>query len=159
MPRRLGYLDAAGRRCAARWSGGFHGIATTLGLLAEAVVLCSLIVMGGHLRMFLDTHAAIVIFGGSFAATLIRFPLSSIMHGIPIGAKYAFTLRCAKSPRYPRLHALRVSTGLHFRRISPWCPEKAGDIRPDLFCRGEIHSLHEEDPRNAAAAGGGGRNS
>src|SRR5262245_12515080 len=42
-------------------------IATGLGLLAGAVVLCTLILMGGDLRMFLDVHAAIVIFGGSFA--------------------------------------------------------------------------------------------
>jgi flagellar motor component MotA len=49
--------------------------------------------MGGDLRMFLDVHAAIVIFGGSFAATLIRFPLSSIFHGLPLGAKFAFSLR------------------------------------------------------------------
>jgi len=56
-------------------------IATGLGLLAGAVVLATLILMGGDLRMFLDVHAAIVIFGGSFAATLIRFPLSSIFHG------------------------------------------------------------------------------
>src|SRR5689334_25198446 len=68
-------------------------IATGLGLLAGAVVLCALILMGGDLRMFADLHAAIVIFGGSFAATLIRFPLSSIFHGLPLGAKYAFTLR------------------------------------------------------------------
>ena len=38
-------------------------------------------------------NAAIVIFGGSFAATLIRFPLASIFHGLPLGAKFAFTLR------------------------------------------------------------------
>ncbi len=68
-------------------------IATGLGLLAGAVVLSTLIMMGGNVRMFLDTHAAIVIFGGSFAATLIRFPLSSIFHGLPLGAKYAFTMR------------------------------------------------------------------
>ena len=68
-------------------------IATGLGLIAGAVVLCTLILMGGDLRMFLDLHAAIVIFGGSFAATLIRFPLSSIFHGLPLGAKFAFTLR------------------------------------------------------------------
>jgi chemotaxis protein MotA len=48
-------------------------IATGLGLLAGAIVLATLILMGGDLRMFLDVHAAIVIFGGSFAATLIRF--------------------------------------------------------------------------------------
>ncbi len=40
-------------------------IATGLGLLAGAVVLSTLILMGGDLRMFLDTHSAIVIFGGS----------------------------------------------------------------------------------------------
>ena len=68
-------------------------IATGLGLLAGAVVLTTLIMMGGDLRMFLDTHAFIVIFGGSFAATLIRFPLASIFHGLPLGAKFAFTLR------------------------------------------------------------------
>src|SRR5437763_4972366 len=68
-------------------------IATSLGLVAGAIVLVTLIMMGGDLRMFLDMHAFIVIFGGSFAATLIRFPLSSIFHGLPLGAKYAFTMR------------------------------------------------------------------
>src|SRR6185295_3774867 len=38
-------------------------------------------------------HAIIVIFGGSFAATLIRFPLSAILHGVPLGMKYVFTMR------------------------------------------------------------------
>ena len=68
-------------------------IATSLGLLAGAVVLVTLILMGGDLRMFLDSHAFIVIFGGAFAATLIRFPLSCIFHGLPLGAKFAFTMR------------------------------------------------------------------
>ena len=68
-------------------------IATGLGLAAGGLVIASLIFMGGDLRMFADSHAFIVIFGGSFAATLIRFPLSSIFHGLPLGAKYAFTIR------------------------------------------------------------------
>ena len=63
-------------------------IATSLGIVAGAIVLVTLIMMGGDLRMFLDAHAAIVIFGGAFAATLIRFPLSSIFHGLPLGAKF-----------------------------------------------------------------------
>src|SRR6266542_3265077 len=67
--------------------------ATGIGLIAGGIVLATLILMGGDLRMFADTHAAIVIFGGSFAATLIRFPLTSIFHGLPLGARYAFTLR------------------------------------------------------------------
>src|SRR5499427_9418401 len=68
-------------------------IATGLGLIAGGIVLVTLIMMGGDLRMFVDAHAAIVIFGGSFAATLIRFPLSSIFHGLPLGARFAFTVR------------------------------------------------------------------
>ena len=38
-------------------------------------------------------HAIIIIFGGSFAATLIRFPFVAIVHGMPLGLKYAFTMR------------------------------------------------------------------
>src|SRR5438045_6963899 len=68
-------------------------ISTGLGLAFGGFVLVSLILMGGDLKMFLDTHAFIVIFGGSTAATLIRFPLSSIMHGLPLGMKFVFNMR------------------------------------------------------------------
>jgi chemotaxis protein MotA len=68
-------------------------ISTGLGLLAGAVVVLTMIFMGGDLRMFVSDHAIIIIFGGSFAATLIRFPLSSMFHGLPLGAKFAFTMR------------------------------------------------------------------
>src|SRR5256886_2106705 len=68
-------------------------IATGLGLLAGGIVLVSPILMGGNLGMFADAHAFIVIFGGSFSATLIRFPLSSMFHGLPLGARFAFTMR------------------------------------------------------------------
>jgi chemotaxis protein MotA len=68
-------------------------ISTGLGLAFGAIVLVALIMMGGDLRMFADSHAFIVIFGGAAAATLIRFPLSSMLHGMPLGMKFAFTLR------------------------------------------------------------------
>jgi chemotaxis protein MotA len=68
-------------------------IATGLGLIAGTAVVCTLILLGGDFRMFYDLHALIVIFGGSFSATLIRFPLGAIFHGLPLGAKFAFTLR------------------------------------------------------------------
>src|SRR6202140_310461 len=68
-------------------------IATSLGLVAGATVVATLMLMGGDLRMFVSDHAMIIIFGGSFAATLIRFPLSSMFHGLPLGAKFAFSMR------------------------------------------------------------------
>src|SRR6266481_3518000 len=37
-------------------------------------------------------HAIIIIFGGSIAATMIRFPLGVMLHGLPLGAKFAFTM-------------------------------------------------------------------
>ncbi|MDP2410638.1 MAG: MotA/TolQ/ExbB proton channel family protein [Pseudolabrys sp.] len=68
-------------------------IATGLGLVSGMVVLAAMILMGGNLSMFLDMHAFVVIFGGASAATLIRFPLTAIFHGLPLGMKFAFTIR------------------------------------------------------------------
>jgi chemotaxis protein MotA len=68
-------------------------IFTGLGLFAGTVVLITMILMGGDLHMFVSEHAILVIFGGSFSATLIRFPLTTMMHGLPMGAKFAFTMR------------------------------------------------------------------
>ena len=76
-----------------RLGGLFMDIATGLGLLAGVAVVTTMIFMGGDLHMFLSEHAIIIIFGGSFAATLIRFPFAAIFHGLPLGAKFAFTMR------------------------------------------------------------------
>lgn len=68
-------------------------IATGLGLLGGAGVIITVILMGGSLGAFWDSHAAILIFGGSITATLIRFPLGAIFHGMPLGMKYVFSMR------------------------------------------------------------------
>jgi chemotaxis protein MotA len=68
-------------------------LATGAGLIAGLVVIVALILMGGDLRTFYDAHAIIIIGGGSLAATMIRFPFAAILHGIPMGLKFAFTLR------------------------------------------------------------------
>jgi chemotaxis protein MotA len=68
-------------------------LATGMGLVAGAIVVLTMMLLGGDLWMFVSEHAIIIIFGGSFAATLIRFPLAAIFHGLPLGARYAFTLR------------------------------------------------------------------
>ncbi len=70
-------------------------ITTSIGLVAGVATIVVLVFMGGDLRMFYDIHAVIIIGGGSLAATLIRFPMAAIMHGLPLGMKYAFTLRRA----------------------------------------------------------------
>jgi len=67
-------------------------ITTGIGLVLGSIVIIALILTGGDLHMFISEHAMIIIFGGSISATLIRFPLVSILHGLPLGAKYAFTM-------------------------------------------------------------------
>ena len=59
--------------------------------------------------MFYDIHAIIMIFGGSIAATLIRFPLAAMLHGLPLGIKFAFTMS----------DTIAARTGRRTRRASP----------------------------------------
>ena len=58
-------------------------IMTSVGLLSGIAVIAVMVFMGGDLHMFVSEHAMIIIFGGSIAATMIRFPLSAILHGLP----------------------------------------------------------------------------
>ena len=67
-------------------------IMTGAGLLAGITVIATMMLLGGDLGMFVSDHAAIIIFGGSFSATMIRFPLNAIVHGVPLGIKFAFTM-------------------------------------------------------------------
>ena len=74
-------------------------LATGLGLLGGVGVIVGLIMIdGGNFKAFYDVHAVIVIFGGATAATMTRFPFSVILHGLPMGIKFAFGGR-AMQPR------------------------------------------------------------
>ncbi len=67
--------------------------ATIVGFIFGIIVVVVLILMGGSLSLFYDIHAVIVIFGGTAAATIIRFPFSAFLHGLPMGFRFAFTMR------------------------------------------------------------------
>ena len=62
------------------------------GGLGGVILLVAVMLLGGDLHMFISEHAMIIIFGGSISATMIRFPLSALMHGMPLGLKFAFTM-------------------------------------------------------------------
>lgn len=73
--------------------------ATGVGILSAIGVVVSLIMLdGGNFGAYVSEHAAIVVFGGATAATMIRFPFSVILHGLPMGLRFAFTMR-ALDPR------------------------------------------------------------
>jgi len=67
-------------------------IMTGVGLVTGIIVISVMMLLGGDLHMFISEHAIIIIFGGSIAATMIRFPLGVMLHGLPLGAKFAFTM-------------------------------------------------------------------
>jgi chemotaxis protein MotA len=67
-------------------------IMTGAGLAAGTIVIATMMLLGGDIHMFISEHAIIIIFGGSIAATMIRFPLGVMLHGLPLGAKFAFTM-------------------------------------------------------------------
>ncbi len=73
-------------------------IATIIGTLLGIGTVLLLMLMDGHVSIYVSEHAAIVIFGGSIASTMIRFPFSSILHGIPMGLRFVLQLR-ALDPR------------------------------------------------------------
>ena len=72
--------------------------ATGLGFLVGIGVLAFLTTAEGSASAFVSEHAIIVIFGGCTGATLIRFPLSVLLHGFPVGIKYAFMMH-SSDPR------------------------------------------------------------
>jgi chemotaxis protein MotA len=67
-------------------------IMTGVGLVAGVIVIATLMLLGGDMGMFFSDHAVIIIFGGSISATMIRFPLGVMLHGLPLGLKFAFTM-------------------------------------------------------------------
>ena len=74
-------------------------IATGLGLvLGSGTIAVIIILSGGGIGMFIDYLSIVMVLGGMFAGVLIKFPLSVVLSGLPIGLKYAFTMS-ASTPR------------------------------------------------------------
>lgn len=79
---------------ASMFRGGVMDIATGAGIFAGISVIIGLIMLdGGNFAAYFDKHAVIVIFGGATAATMLRFPFAVIAHGLPMGLRFAFTMR------------------------------------------------------------------
>jgi chemotaxis protein MotA len=55
-------------------AGSFGGI-----LLALAGILAGLLLEGGHMRQVLQPTAAMIVFGGTFGAVMLQFPLKTVL--------------------------------------------------------------------------------
>ncbi len=67
-------------------------IATIVGLVGGAVLLLSAVIMGGSAIMFVNIPGLLIVIGGSFAATFIKFSMSDVINTIKVVLK-AFMFR------------------------------------------------------------------
>ncbi len=66
-------------------------IATIAGIVAGAVIVGIAILMGGDPGTFINVPSILIVIGGGFAATVIRFPLANVFSALILGGKVAFT--------------------------------------------------------------------
>ncbi|WP_339859715.1 motility protein A [Thalassospira alkalitolerans] len=65
-------------------------IATLIGIIAGTGVIVGAILIGGNLGAFVDVPSVMVVFGGTAAATLIKFPMRDVVKSLKIGVSIAF---------------------------------------------------------------------
>ena len=73
-------------------------LATLLGLIIGIAVVTLAVMSGSDLTIFLNLPGFLIVVGGTFAATLIKFPLSSVFIAFKLGVKTAF-INVHESPR------------------------------------------------------------
>lgn len=66
-------------------------IATIAGILFGTIIVLAAIAVGGNMAAFMNLPSVLIVIGGGFAATVIRFPLSGIGSALVLGGKLAFT--------------------------------------------------------------------
>lgn len=65
--------------------------ATLSGLIVGVIVVVASILYHSSFSIYLDLSAFLIVAGGTFAATLVKFPLAGVFRAMPLGVKTAFT--------------------------------------------------------------------
>lgn len=66
-------------------------LSSIIGIVAAFAVVTIAILLGGNIAQFIDLPSVLIVLGGGFAATLVRFPLAGIGSAFIVGSKAAFT--------------------------------------------------------------------
>ncbi|MCA1298292.1 motility protein A [Stappia indica] len=66
-------------------------LSSIIGIVAAFAVVTIAILLGGNITQFIDLPSILIVLGGGFAATLVRFPLAGIGSAFIVGSKAAFT--------------------------------------------------------------------
>lgn len=73
-------------------------LATLIGIILGLVIIIASIMMGGDIGSFINIPSIAVVFGGTAAATLVKFPLKECIAALKMGGKIAFK-NSADDPR------------------------------------------------------------
>ncbi len=65
-------------------------LATLIGMIAGTIVILAAILVGGDISTFINVPSLLVVFGGTVAATLIKFSLADCLFAVKLGLKQAF---------------------------------------------------------------------
>lgn len=66
-------------------------LATIIGIILGSIIVSAAIFMGGNFMTFINLPSLLIVFGGTIAATVLRFPLSGVAGSLALGGKIAFT--------------------------------------------------------------------
>ncbi len=65
-------------------------IATLVGVIAGVILIAVAMALGGGIGGFIDIPSILIVIGGTFAATLINFPLKQFLRTMKVGMKLLF---------------------------------------------------------------------
>mgnify|MGYP000147386773 CR=1 FL=1 len=84
-------------------------IATYIGLAFGLLVIGAAVLTGSDFWVFLNLPGFLIVVAGSFAATLIRYPISGVLTAFAVGARAAFSSATDSKPRDPIVKALELT--------------------------------------------------
>ena len=65
-------------------------LATLIGLAAGFIIIIAAMVTGGSLGIFINVPSLLIVFGGTAAATVMKFTLADCLYALKVGGKLAF---------------------------------------------------------------------
>ena len=71
--------------------------ATIVGATAGIIVILIAIFLGGDFGTFVNVPSFLIVVGGGFSVTVMRFPLANVVSALAMGAKIAFTHKKSSS--------------------------------------------------------------
>lgn len=100
MVCRSGYTVNLSSSAGKRRRKDLMDLGTILGMTIGIIVVAMAIFLGSDVMIFINIPGLLIVIGGTFAATLIKFPLGALFAAIPVGFKIALVNEKESSSDY-----------------------------------------------------------